>query len=80
MRFAIVPLGALAVLAACGSGAPTPEEEALPETGTHPEVTAGSAAPAAGNASVAAGGRGGDTPGGPVADRASGTGGDTGTN
>jgi hypothetical protein len=80
MRFAIVPLAALVLLAACGSGAPTIEEEALPETGAHPEVTAGSAAPAAANASVVAGGRGGDTPGGPVADRASGTGGDTGTN
>ena len=83
MRFAIAPVAAAAaLLCACSGPAPTPEEEALPETGDHPEVTANSAAGVgadAGNPSTATGvdrTRGGDTPGGPVSDQGS-AGGDT---
>lgn len=75
MRFLFAPVAAVALLSACGSGAPTPQEEALPETGTDPEMTANSAA-AGINASSDTGATGAETPGGPVSDQGSG-GGDT---
>ena len=83
MRFAIAPIAAAALLCACSGPEPTPQEEALPETGSEPELTANSAAGVGGdmgNPSVATGTdrtRGGDTPGGPISDTGSGTGGDT---
>lgn len=84
MRFAaLAPVAALGLLAACGGG-PTAEEEALPETGSHPEVTANSAAGVGadmGNPStVTAAGETvtGDQPVGPVSDQGSGSGDATG--
>ena len=83
MRFAFTPIAAAALLCACSGPAPTAQEEALPETGSDPEVTANSAAGVGGdmgNPSVATGTdstRGGDTPGGPISDQG-GSGGDTG--
>jgi hypothetical protein len=78
MRFALAPLAALALLAGCGGG-PTAQEENLTQTGSHPEVTANSAAAAGagmGNASTEYGTSGAETPGGPVSDQGS-AGGDT---
>jgi uncharacterized lipoprotein YmbA len=68
MRLALPSLAALC-LAACSGGGPTAAEENLPETARAPELTANSAATVDGNASIT---------GGPVSDRGSGTGGDTG--
>jgi hypothetical protein len=76
MRLALPSLAALC-LAACSGGGPTAAEENLPETARAPELTANSAATVDGNASITDG-PGADAPGGPVSDRGSGTGGDTG--
>jgi hypothetical protein len=70
MRLIFAPVAALALLTACGGAEPTPQEEALPETGTDPEMTANSAA-AGINASSATGDTGAETPGGPVSDQGS---------
>lgn len=71
MRIALAPIAALALLSACGSREPTPQEEALPETASGPELTANSAAAGLGNASTATGAPGGRAPGGPVSDQGS---------
>ena len=73
MRFALAPLAALGLLAGCGGG-PTEQEENLTQTGSHPEVTANSAAApntGMGNPSTASGDEPlrPEGPGGPVSDR-----------
>lgn len=79
MRSAIAPMAALALLTACGGG-PTEQEENLSTVGEHPEMTANSAAGVGGdmgNPSSTTGDSGAETPGGPVSDRGSGSGGDS---
>ena len=71
MRFALAPIAAAALLAGCSGAGPTPQEEALPETGQEPEVTANAAAAGVGNASTATGPADGEAPGGPVSDTGS---------
>lgn len=77
MRHLMIPLAALALLTACGGAAPTPEEEALPDTGEAPEMTANSAA-AGVNANGSADAQP-QTPSGPVSDQGSGAGDTTST-
>lgn len=80
MRFPIAPMAALALLAGCGGG-PTAEEENLSTVGNAPEMTANSATGPGGdtgNPSSTTGDTGAETPGGPVSDQGSGTGGDSG--
>lgn len=72
MRAIMSTIAAASLLCACTGQGPTAEEEALPQTGSDPEVTANSAA-AGMNASTA--GSGMDrAPGGPVSDQGSGQG------
>jgi hypothetical protein len=56
MRFAIACLAAIGLLAGCDSG-PTEQEQNLAPTGSHPEMTANSAAAATENASTGTGTR-----------------------
>lgn len=73
MRFAIAPFAALGLLAGCGGG-PTEQEENLTTTGSHPEMTANSAAgteAGMGNPSSEYIGGTAETPAGPVSDQGS---------